>query len=337
MLKRLLRQISTIAVLSLGLSAAHAEEPEKLRIAGILSAGLEAPWETSFALSMERVIAAQPHGLDIEINYTESVYSDAEEVFRAYAQSGNYDILFGNSAYSDAVEALQEEFPEILFVVSGSGNRALGGNAYWAFIHGHEPAFVMGEMAGLLSETGTVGIVSSFPADDTNDQINAFVAGARSIRPDTDVKLTFIRSWFDPAKSNEAASAQIAAGADLIYQMSGAFELCEQREIGCFGNYMDMSAYAPNSVAASALVKWDPVINWVIDEWWAFKTEGTPYDAPMEPRWFTWAEGSGDLVISPAWFERLTPEDRARIETSIAQIESGATTVPLDLSDPTSN
>ena len=35
-----------------------------------------------------------------------------------------------------------------MFVMSGSGNRGLGGNAYWVFVHAHEPAYVMGMLAG---------------------------------------------------------------------------------------------------------------------------------------------------------------------------------------------
>ncbi|MGE3875908.1 MAG: hypothetical protein AB7F74_23385, partial [Parvibaculaceae bacterium] len=84
-------------------SAAVAENPTKLKIAGILSAGKEAPWETSFVSSMDRVIAAKPHGLDIEVNYTENVYDNAEQVFRTYAETGEYDILFGDTAYADAI------------------------------------------------------------------------------------------------------------------------------------------------------------------------------------------------------------------------------------------
>ncbi len=52
------------------MSTAWAEPPTKLKIAGILSAGKEAPWETSFVSSMDRIIAAKPHGLEIEVNYT---------------------------------------------------------------------------------------------------------------------------------------------------------------------------------------------------------------------------------------------------------------------------
>jgi basic membrane lipoprotein Med (substrate-binding protein (PBP1-ABC) superfamily) len=318
-------------------ATAHAENPTTLKIAGILSAGKEAPWETSFVNSMDRVIAARPHGLDIQVNYTENVYDNAEQVFRTYAETGEYDILFGDTAYVDAIERLMEEFPDIMFVMSGSGNHGLGGNAYWVFIHAHEPAYVMGQLAGSLTSSNVVGVVSTFPAEDTNDQINAFFAGAKEINPDVQQKITFIQSWFDPAKSNEATSAQIAAGADMIYQMSSAFEVCEQSGIGCFGNYVDMSTVAPKSIVASTVVKWDPHIEWIIDEWWKVKTTSAAFDAPMEPRWFTWQEGSGELMINPAWETKLPEDVKALVTQTSEAIKRGEKKIKLNVEEPRSD
>ncbi len=337
MSKKFLLAITAMGGVLIGAATAGAQDPTKLRIAGILSAGKEAPCETSFVNSMDRVIAARPHGLDIEVNYTENVYDNAEQVFRTYAETGQYDILFGDTAYVDAIDKLKDEFPDIMFVMSGSGNQGLGSNAYWVFIHAHEPAYVMGQLAGKLTRSNVVGTVSTFPAEDTNDQINAFFAGAKDANPDVKQKITFIQSWFDPAKSNEATSAQIAAGVDMIYQMSGAFEVCEQSGIGCFGNYVDMATVAPKSIVASTVVRWDPHINWIIDEWWKVKTTGAAFDAPAEPKWFTWQEGSGELVTNPAWEARL-PDDLKKLVAETAEaIRSGEKKVELNLDEPKSD
>ncbi len=317
--------------------AASAEEPRTLRIAGILSAGKEAPWETSFVASMDRVVAARPHGLEIEVDYTENVSDNAEQVFRTYAETGEYDILFGDTAYADAVEKLKDEFPDTMFVVSGSGNRGFGGNAYWVFVHAHEPAYAAGVLAGKLTRSNVVGVVSTFPAEDTNDQINAFFAGAREANPQVRRKVTFVQSWFDPQKSNEATAAQAAVGADMIFEMSGAFEACQEKRIGCFGNYVDMARSAPEVVVASTIVRWDPQIGWIVDEWWKAKTAGARFAAPAEPRWFTWSEGSGDLVITSRWSGGIPDEVRKAVEEEGAAIRSGKKSVPLDLSEPASD
>ncbi len=337
MSKKIVLAASAIVATFLMAGLARAEDPTTLKIAGILSAGKEAPWESSLVSSMERVIAAKPHGLEIEVNYTENVYDNAEQVFRTYAETGDYDILFGDTAYVDAIENLKDEFPDIMFVMSGSGNRGLGGNAYWLFVHAHEPAFVMGQLAGKLTKSNVVGAVSTFPAEDTNDQINAFFAGAKEANPEVKQKITFIQSWFDPAKSNEATSAQIAAGADMIYQMSGAFEVCEERGIGCFGNYVDMAPVAPKSIVASTIVKWDPQINWLIDEWWKVKTTGAKFDAPMEAKWFTWKDGAGDLAFNPAWADKIPADVRQLADESAKAIRDGSKQVELDLDEPKSD
>ena len=90
----------------------------------------------------------------------------------------------------------------------------------------------------------------------------------------------------------------------MIYQMSGAFEVCaSNKKSAASGNYIDMSPFAPKSIVASTIVKWDPHINWIIDEWRKVQTTGGKFNAPMEAKWFTWQEGSGELVINPAWRE----------------------------------
>lgn len=309
---------------------AQAEDPKTLKIAGVLSAGKESPWEASFIASMNRVIAAKPHGLEISADYTENVYDNAEQVFRTYAETGEYGIIFGDTAYADAIAKVKDEFKDRLFVMSGSGNRGLGGNAYWVFIHGHEPAYVMGQMAGKLTKSNTIGIVGSFPAEDTNDQVNAFIAGAKEVNPAVKTKITFIQSWYDPPKANEATTAQIAAGADQIFQMFGAFEVCQQKKVTCYGNYADVSSYAPDVIMASAIVNWDPVINWVIDEWWTAKTTGQPMNAPMEPKWFSMKDGSGDLALNAQLAGGLPEEVKKLVDDNLAAIKSGAKTVELN-------
>jgi basic membrane lipoprotein Med (substrate-binding protein (PBP1-ABC) superfamily) len=337
------RALITLAITGLGalvitnggrIETAAAAEPTQLRIAAVLSAGKEAPWEKSFVDSIDRVIAAKPHGLQITVDYSENVYDNAEQVFRGYAETSNYDIVFGDSGYADAIDKVRGDFPDTMFVMSGSGNRGLGGNAYWIFIHTHEQAFAMGTLAAKLTKSNVLGIVSSFPAEDTNDQINGFIAGAKESNPAVAVKITFIQSWYDPPKSNEATNAQVASGADQIFQMNGAFEVCQQKRITCYGNYIDMASSAPNAILASATANWDPHINWIIDNWWQAKSAGGTFDAPMEPKWFSWKDGGGDLVYNPALAGSVPADVKQAVDATAEAIRSGAKAVPLDMSEP---
>ena len=81
---------------------------------------------------------------------------------------GRFDIIWAHSTYSDQVARLKDEFPDILFVVVGSGNEGLGGNQYWVYkarARGRLPA---GALAGHMTESNVLGAVRHVPADDVN-------------------------------------------------------------------------------------------------------------------------------------------------------------------------
>lgn len=314
-------------------AAPTAESPTELRVAALLSSGPDNPWDKSFLLSFQNVQQAAPHGLVIaDLAYSDGVWGDdAEVVLREYAASGNYDIIWAHSAYSDQVKNLKDEFPDIMWVVTGSGNEGMGGNAYWLFLHLHEVAYLMGRLAGGLTQTNVIGNIAGYATDDTNDVMNGFVDGAKAVNPDIKVKVSFIESWYDPAKAAEAATAQIAAGADQLYMNSFGYEPCTAAGIYCYGTYEDLNYLAPTSILTSAIAYWEPHINYAIDEWWKHETEGTPYNAPMDPVWFSMAQGTGDLAPFHGLDAQVPPEVIADVMQARQDILDGKLIIELKL------
>ena len=328
---------SVIAISALT-GAANAENPTDLNIAIILSAGLESPWDGTFIEALERVKAEQPHGLDISWQYTDPLWGDdAGDAMALFAESGQYDIIWAHSTYSDQVQKIKDDYPEIMFVVVGSGNEGLGGNQYWVYKRVHEAAYALGVAAGMLTETNTLGVVGSFPADDVNDEINAFFNGARSVNPDIQQRVAFIESWYDPGKAAEMTSAQIATGADIIFSLASNFQPCEEAEILCFANFGDQHEFSPTTVVSSALAIWDPDVNWIIDEWWANKTEGQAFDGNTEIKWYGIADGGTGIAPYHGLADTIPAEVQTAVAETLAAIESGAFEVELDVSLPTSD
>ena len=318
--------------------SAHADNPTELNIALILSAGIEASWDGTFIQALERTKAKMPHGLDVNWLYTDPLWGDdAGDAMRLFADSGEYDIIWAHSTYSDQVKKMKDEYPDIMFVVVGSGNEGLGGNQYWVYKRVHEAAYVLGIMAGMLTESNTLGMVGTYAADDVNDSINAFFAGARSVNPDIKQKVAFIESWYDPGKAAEMTSAQIATGADLIYSLAGNFKPCESAGIYCFSNFGDDNHYSPDTILSSPLALWDPDIAWIIDEWWANKTEGKPFAGNTSIQWMGLADGGTDIAPFHGLAEKVPDDVKAAVDAALADIRSGNLTVELDVSAPTSN
>ena len=320
-------------------AAVTATAADSVRIAVMLSVGPEGSWDKTVIEALDRAVASRPHGLEITYKLNDAVYGQkAEAVMELLAKSGKFDIILSASAHSDQIKNLREDYPEIMWVSLGSGNYSSGSNHYIYLGRVHEATYVLGVLAAGMSESGVIGVVGSFPAADVNDQINSYRAGARSVNPDAKLKLSFIESWYDPPKAMEATRAQVAAGADVIYQIAGeVYEACKDADILCLSKYRDTSSMAPEVVLSGSVLIWDPVIGDMLDKWHAHKTTGEAFNASEDYKWFTMAEGGSDISPYNALEDEVPDDLKAKVEAVKAGIIAGDIEVPLILDAPTSD
>jgi len=336
--KRLAGLAVALGLPLLAATGAAADPPKVVHIAGVLYDGVESAWEKSFVDSFNRVKAAHPHGLEIALDYTEHVsYDQAEQLIRDYADTGKYDVIFTDSSYADAIEKIHGDYPNILFVFSGSGNHAVGGNGYWITMHQNESAYLMGMIAGLMTKSNVIGVVGSFPGDETNNEINGFFDGIHAVNPAAKRKLAYIQSWFDPQKSASATQALASAGADYILELAPAFEACQAAKVACFGNYVDLNALAPDVVVTSSLATWDPVIDYILDQWLSHVTTHAAYDAPREPVRFGMTLGGTDIAPYHGWDSKLPETVKALVVDAKAKILSGELKLSPNETNPVSD
>lgn len=275
---------------------AEADLPTELKI-GIGVLYLEEAWTTSLLQSLESVMAENPHNLTITYDVVEDVqFADARRVFDQMASTGEYDIIWAHSAFYESVGELMNEYPDIAWAVAGAGNEAYGGNMWYMDMTGYESSYLIGVLAGLLTETGNIGTVAEYPFPLMNTLNNAYRAGAQSVNPDIRVQFTYIESWYDPPKAIESALAQMANGADFMFsQPIGPIEACIERNIWCAGNYVDQSDLGPSVVLTNNMIYWTPHWEMLIDAWWDYAANGVAYDAPTEVVLFGLAGGGCDI------------------------------------------
>lgn len=323
-------------LLSLVSLPVHADAPKDLRIAVVIGNGPESAWDGTFLQALKRVADKKPFGLNITTRVSDPLWGDdVENAMRLYAQSGQFDIIWGHSTYSDQIKPLKDEFPDVLFVMTGSGNEPMGGNVYWIYKRVHEPAYLLGVLAGKATKSGVIGTVGTMPADDVNDEINAFFTGARSVNPDVQTKLAFIQSWYDPAKAAEYMNSQIAAGVDVLFSLVDNFAPCDENadKVVCIGNFRD-DWERSSRILSAPVALWDPDILRVIDAWYDHKANGIPFDGNTDMRWATMADG-GASVAPFHGREDLVPADAIEaFEDAKRRYEAGTLEIPLDTSLP---
>lgn len=314
-----------------------AETPSVVRIAVITGATIEEPYVKSLIQSFETFNLSNKYSLKIEYDYSENMNGDdAERAMRTYADTGNYDIIWAHQSYSDQVKNMMAEYPELMFVIAGSGNTGLGKNVYYIFAHVHECAYLMGVAAGMMTQTKVVGAVAGYPYEDVNDVLNGFRDGVKSISNDTKVKITFIESWYDPPKAKETTYALIAAGADLVYaERLGPFDALAEKGLKGFGNYEDQYSMAPDVVVTSDLLNWAPHVDYIVSEWLGHKVDGKAWNGTIDPVWFGIKDGG--CTLAPFHDNTITKDVQAKVEKVQEEMMNGTLTVPLNIDTPVSD
>ena len=123
----------------------------------------------------------------------------------------------------------------------------------------YEGRAVIGTIAGMMSKSGTVGYIGSFPIPEVVMGINAFTLAAQKVNPAIKTKVVWVNSWHDPGKEADAAKTLIDQGADIIAQHTDSaapLQVAEQRSVHGFGQAADQSAFAPKGQLTAIIDNW---------------------------------------------------------------------------------
>ena len=83
-----------------------------------------------------------------------------------------------------------------------------------------------GVLAARMSKTGKIGSVNGLEGlPNVVAQVGAYRKGAKSVRPDMEVKVIYIKDMEDAALSKEAALSLISGGADFVYGKLNAAQM----------------------------------------------------------------------------------------------------------------
>ena len=87
----------------------------------------------------------------------------------------------------------------------------------------------------------------------------AFDRGAKAVNPKVKVLTSYIGNWDDVSAGKEQALAQIARGADIIFQNAdaaglGVFQAARDKKVFAFGANANQNALAPDVILGSVVI-----------------------------------------------------------------------------------
>jgi len=182
--------------------------------------------------------------------------ADATRIFRQFVSDGAC-LVFDSSNYGDFLYTASDAAPEVAWLECDG--RSLRENMGWYYIAHWYPTYVVGVAAGLLSKTGKLGYVGSFPVPSVYSGTNAFLMGARTVNPDATVQAVMVNSWFDPQAANQAGTALVDNGCDFLFGImdeAAYLQVAEKRGVWAAMWNTDIRRYGPNAYVSSIILDW---------------------------------------------------------------------------------
>jgi len=133
-----------------------------------------------------------------------------------------YDVIVSsNPSLPELVEPLTKQFPKQKFILLDAmkeGNESIVTARYAQ----DESAFITGFVAGLMTKTGKIGLITAQEYPVMNQIIlPGYEKGAKSANEKIEVDFRIVGNWYDAKKGAELADAMSASGVDVILPICG--------------------------------------------------------------------------------------------------------------------
>src|SRR5919106_4546026 len=181
----------------------------------------------------------------------------------------NYDLIIGvGFAQGDEIATAARQFPDTKFVIIDVDQTQLKGkpsNVVGMLFREEEVGYLAGFLAALEAKRmpgpDVIGSVGGFKEPPVDRFIAGYQAGAKEAAPGIKTLNGYSSDWDDQAKCKELALNQIAAGAQVVFQVAGgcglgALDAARDRDVWGIGVDADQAFLGPH-VLTSALKKVD--------------------------------------------------------------------------------
>ncbi|MBM1220153.1 BMP family ABC transporter substrate-binding protein [Ponticoccus sp. SC2-23] len=151
--------------------------------------------------------------------------SDAqrEQALRRFAEAGNNPIVMAGFSFATPLSEVAGDYPDTSFVIIDGVVDAP--NVRSIIFSEHEGSYLVGMMAAMASETGTVGFVGGMDIPLIRKFACGYAQGVVAVNGDATVIAnmtgTTPAAWNDPVKGSELTLSQISQGADVVYAAAG--------------------------------------------------------------------------------------------------------------------
>jgi len=190
-----------------------------------------------------------------------------EQALRRFAEAGANPVVMTGFAFGSVLDEVAPDYPDTKFaIIDMVVNQP---NVRSVVFNEHEGSFLVGMMAGLKTESGTVGFIGGMDIPLIRKFACGYAQGVVAANPDATVIAnmtgTTPAAWNDPVKGGELTKAQISQGADIVYAAAGGtgvgvLQAAADEGIFSIGVDSNQNYLHPGSVLTSMLKRVDVAV-----------------------------------------------------------------------------
>lgn len=202
--------------------------------------------------------------------FREEVGPDLTNPFAEEMIAEGADIVIGNAEFMGLpLKDIADQYPDVYFASVVGSDVTTMRNFIRYFPKQYQALYLQGLIAGALTETGNIGIVSAFPVVQVSRRQAGFVLGvqeaARLLDKEINVYVKYVGDWYLPLEEREIAMTLVDQfNVDILTQQTDSgspLDVAEERGIWFIGKDMDTVGYYgwsdTNTVAVSFDTRWE--------------------------------------------------------------------------------
>jgi len=198
------------------------EDPTSLRVGLVTDLGRVNDGTFNQFAHEGAVQAQEEFGFDYNYIETQAV-ADYDPNIQTFVDE-QYDIIITvGFLIQDATLAAAQENPEITFI--GVDQFYEGENTAPNLVglqfREDQAGFLAGALAGMMTESGTVGIIAGVEIPPVMRFKNGFDNGAQYVNPDVNLLGVYLPTFTDPALGSSTAEQFVGEGADVVFGAGG--------------------------------------------------------------------------------------------------------------------
>ncbi len=209
-------------------------------------------------------------GPDLAVPYAEELISDGA------------NIVIGNAEFMGLpLQDIADQYPDVYFGSIIASDLTTKRNFIRLFPRQYQALYLEGLIAGALTETGNIGIVSAFPSVQVIRRQNGFILGvqdaAELLGKDINIYVKYAGDWFLPPEERGIAETLISENnADVLTQQTDSgspLDVAQEQGIWFVGKDMDIVGHygwsSTDTVAVSFDTRWEVLYEQMINDYLA--------------------------------------------------------------------